>query len=74
MSCVGAQLLHPAIGASSKLIANLPISSAPVEWGQGSLSVIARRSPVDGRWYGFMGRTLMFGDIAAVLNYNVFHV
>ena len=28
-------------------------------------------TPTDGRWFGFMGRTLMFGAISDVLRYNI---
>ena len=44
----------------------------PLDHYQAKLAVIALRSPVDGKWYGFISRTLMFGAIAAVLHYNVF--
>ena len=43
----------------------------PIDRDEISLEVIALRRPVDGRWYGFMIRTLMFGAISAVLHYNV---
>ena len=33
---------------------------------------VALRSPVDGRWCGFLSRTLLFGASAAVLHYNCF--
>ena len=35
-------------------------------------AVIALRCPLDGLWYGFASRTLVFGSIAAVLHYNIF--
>ena len=41
-------------------------------WEQSSLAAIALRSPEDGRRYGFTSRTLMLGDIAAVLRRIVF--
>ena len=44
----------------------------PLNWEHSRLAVIALRSPTDGRWYGFMSRTLMFGAVAAVIHYNVF--
>ena len=44
----------------------------PLDYSHAKLAVIALRSPHDGRWYGFLSRTLMFGAIAAVLRYNVF--
>ena len=44
----------------------------PLEHSHAELAVIALRSPVDGMWYGFISRTMMFGAIAAVLHYNVF--
>ena len=28
------------------------------------------RSPSDNKWYGFLSRTLLFGEVAAVLRYN----
>ena len=43
----------------------------PIELEQSALNVIALRPPYDGRWYGFMGRTSMYGAIADVLHSNV---
>ena len=44
----------------------------PIDWGESSLAVIALRNPADGRGYGFMSRTHMFGAISEVLHYNIF--
>ena len=44
----------------------------PLDHYHSKLAVVALRSPLDGKWYGFISRTLMFGAIAAVLHYNVF--
>ena len=44
----------------------------PLDSTHAKLAVIALRSPSDGRWYGFLSRTLMFGAIAAALHYNAF--
>ena len=35
-------------------------------------ALIAPRSPTDGKWFGFVSRTLTFGAAAAILHYNVF--
>ena len=43
----------------------------PLDYNHTKLAVIALRSPVDGQWYGFLSRTLMFGAVSAVLHYNV---
>ena len=43
----------------------------PLEWEQSNLAAIALRNPANGRWYGFMSRTLMFGAVSAVLHYNI---
>ena len=58
------------IGIALKLSTKLPANS-PIEWGQCSLAVVSLRSPIDGRRFGLMGRTLMFGEISDVLRYNV---
>ena len=44
----------------------------PLDYSHAKLAVVALRSPIDGRWYGFLSRTMMFGAISAVLHYNVF--
>ena len=36
-------------------------------------AIIALRRPTSGKWFGFRSRTLMFGSLAAVLHYNIFH-
>ena len=46
---------------------NLPLSP-----DQSDRCVVALRCPSDGRWYGFLSRTLLFGAAAAVLRYNCF--
>ena len=46
---------------------NLPLSPE-----QANRCIVALRSPVDGLWYGFLSRTLLFGASAAVLHYNCF--
>ena len=35
-------------------------------------AIIALKHPTDGRWFGFVSRTLVFGATAAVSHYNVF--
>ena len=44
----------------------------PLDSSHAKLAVVAMRSPVGHKWYGFISRTMMFGAIAAVLHYNVF--
>ena len=44
----------------------------PIAWEQSKLAVVALRSPSDGRRYGFMSKTLMFGAVSAVIHYNIF--
>lgn len=44
----------------------------PIDWAESSLAVIALRHPVEGRWYGFTRRALIFGAISDVIQYNVF--
>lgn len=40
--------------------------------GKSHLSVVALRSPIDERWYGFIFRTMVFVTTDAALRYNVF--
>ena len=44
----------------------------PLEESQANLAVVALRSPLDNRWYGFFSSTLLFGAVAAVIHYNIF--
>ena len=44
----------------------------PLRAEQSKLAVVALRCPTDGRWYGFVSRTMMFGAVSAVLHYNLF--
>ena len=44
----------------------------PLAPSHAKLAIIALKNPTDGRWYGFLSRTMVFGAIAAVLHYNVF--
>ena len=43
----------------------------PLAPGQSKLAVVALRSPSDGRRYGFIRKSLMFGAVSAVIHYNV---
>ena len=44
----------------------------PLDEGNSNLAVVDLRSPTNGRWYGFVIITLLFGAVAAVIHYNVF--
>ena len=44
---------------------NLPLSPTDAQY-----CIVALRSPMDRKWYGFVPRTLLFGAVAAVLRYN----
>ena len=43
----------------------------PLEWGQSNVAAVALLRPTNGRWYGFISRTLMFGAVSAALRYSV---
>ena len=44
----------------------------PMDVAHSKLAAIALRSPLDNRRYGFVIRTMVFGDVDDVLHYNVF--
>ena len=44
----------------------------PVDPRETKFAVITLKCPVDGEFYAFISRTLLFGSIASVLRYNVF--
>ena len=43
----------------------------PIDPADQATSIVALRLPMEGKWYGFVVRTLIFGTAAAVLHYNV---
>ena len=43
----------------------------PLDPADQPYAIIALRNPVAGRWHGFRSMTLMFGSVAAVLQYDV---
>ena len=49
-----------------------PYKKIPLGENHVRLAVIALWRPIDGQWYGFFSRTVMFGAISAVLHYNLF--
>ena len=44
----------------------------PIRPAEMKTAIVALRRPSNGKWFGFVTRTLLFGSVEAVLHYNVF--